>query len=140
MSGREAAPGCALPYPSVPDIGNQAEGQESQQRGEFQLDEPVEGLRSRKLDDSPYTFVRSGRPDAKVREGGRTVKDCLIAAGVNADRHREIIGVEVISEDGARWLAFLRGLVARGLTGTATVTSGDHVGLPCPSARGMPLL
>jgi len=32
-------------------------------------------------------------------------------------------------EDGAGWLAFLRGLVARGLSGVATVTSDDHAGL-----------
>ena len=55
----------------------------------------------------------------KVREGGRTVNvQCLVAAGVNADGHREILGVDVSSsEDGAGWLAFLRGLVARGLSG-----------------------
>jgi hypothetical protein len=67
----------------------------------------------------------------KVREGGRTVNvHCLVATGVNADGHREILGVDVTSsEDGAGWLAFLRGLVARGLTGVALVTSDDHVGL-----------
>src|SRR3954465_12976983 len=32
-------------------------------------------------------------------------------------------------EDGAGWLAFLRGLVARGLSGVALVTSDDHAGL-----------
>ena len=31
---------------------------------------------------------------------------CLIATGVNADGHREILGVDVTSsEDGAGWLA-----------------------------------
>jgi hypothetical protein len=48
----------------------------------------------------------------KVREGGRVVNvHALVATGVNADRHREILGVAVTSaEDGAGWLAFLRDL------------------------------
>ena len=43
---------------------------------------------------------------------------------MNAEGHREVLGFDVITtEDGARWLAFLRGLVARGLSGTALVIS-----------------
>jgi transposase-like protein len=43
---------------------------------------------------------------------------------VNADGHREILGLQVTSaEDGAGWLAFFRGLTARGLTGVQLVTS-----------------
>ena len=42
------------------------------------------------------------------------------------------------SEDGAGWLAFLRGLVARGLSGVAMVTSDDHVGLVNAIAAVMP--
>jgi len=53
-----------------------------------------------------------------VREGGRIVNvACVVATGVNADGYREVLGVDVITtEDGAGWLAFLRSLVARGLT------------------------
>ena len=96
-----------------------------------ELDEMVEGFRSRRLDGGPYTFVWIDALTQKVREGGRTVNvHCLIATGVNADGHREILGVDVTSsEDGAGWLAFLRGLVARGLSGVALVTSDDHAGL-----------
>jgi transposase-like protein len=96
-----------------------------------ELDELVEGFRSRPLDRGPYTFVWVDALTQKVREGGRTVNvHCLIATGVNADGHREILGVDVTSsEDGAGWLAFLRGLVARGLSGVALVTSDDHAGL-----------
>jgi putative transposase len=96
-----------------------------------ELDELVEGFRSRPLDRGPYTFVWIDALTQKVREGGRTVNvHCLIATGVNADGHREILGVDVTSsEDGAGWLAFLRGLVARGLSGVALVTSDDHAGL-----------
>ncbi len=54
----------------------------------------------------------------------------LLAAGVNADGHREILGLQVTSaEDGAGWLAFFRDLTARGLTGVALVTSDAHRGL-----------
>jgi transposase-like protein len=54
----------------------------------------------------------------------------LIAVGVNADGHRELLGRQVSStEDGAGWLAFFRDLVARGLSGVALVTSDAHRGL-----------
>jgi transposase-like protein len=67
----------------------------------------------------------------KVREGGRIINVAVvIAVGVNRDGHREILGLDVItSEDGAGWLAFLRGLVARGLAGTSLVISDAHPGL-----------
>jgi putative transposase len=66
----------------------------------------------------------------KVREGGRVVPvHALLATGVNADGHREILGLDVTSgEDGAGWLVFFRGLVARGLSGVALVTSDAHAG------------
>jgi transposase-like protein len=55
----------------------------------------------------------------KVRENGRTViVHALVARGVTADGQREVLSLEVVSgEDGAGWLAFLRSLVARGLSG-----------------------
>jgi putative transposase len=67
----------------------------------------------------------------KVREGGRVVNvHALLAVGVNADGHREILGLQVTSaEDGAGWLAFFRDLTARGLAGAALVTSDAHRGL-----------
>jgi transposase-like protein len=105
-----------------------------------ELDEMVEGFRSRRLDGGPYTFMWIDALTQKVREGGRTVNvHCLIATGVNADGHREILGVDVTSsEDGAGWLAFLRGLVARGLSGVALVTSDDHAGLVSAVASVLP--
>jgi putative transposase len=105
-----------------------------------ELDDLVEGFRSRRLDGGPYTFMWVDALTQKVREGGRTVNvHCLIATGVNADGHREILGVDVTSsEDGAGWLAFLRGLVARGLSGVALVTSDDHAGLVSAIASVLP--
>jgi len=105
-----------------------------------ELDEVVEGFRSRPLDGGPYTFVWIDALTQKVREGGRTVNvHCLIAAGVNAGGCREILGIDVTSsEDGAGWLAFLRGLVARGLSGVALVISDDHAGLVNAVAAVLP--
>ena len=63
----------------------------------------------------------------------------LLATGVNADGHREILGLDVTSgEDGAGWLAFFRGLVARGLKGTMLVTSDAHAGLVAAIGATLP--
>ena len=54
----------------------------------------------------------------------------MVATAVNADGKREVLGIDVgTSEDGAVWLSFLRGLVARGLSGVELVTSDAHQGL-----------
>ena len=105
-----------------------------------ELDEMVEGFRSRRLDGGPYTFMWIDALTQKVREGGRTVNvHALIATGVNADGKREILGIDVASsEDGAGWLAFLRGLVARGLSGVQLVTSDCHQGLRDAIASVLP--
>ena len=53
-----------------------------------------------------------------------------VATAVNAEGRREIIGMDVgTSEDGAFWLAFLRSLSARGLSGVELVISDAHRGL-----------
>ncbi len=54
-----------------------------------------------------------------MREDGRIAQvSVVVATAVNADGKREVLGIDVgTSEDGAFWLAFLRGLVARGLSG-----------------------
>ena len=63
-----------------------------------ELDDMVTGFRSRPLDAGPYTFVWIDALTQKVREGGRTVNvHALIATGVNADGHREILGLDVAS-------------------------------------------
>ena len=105
-----------------------------------ELDEMAEGFRSRPLDAGPYTFMWTGALTQKVREGGRTVNvHALIATAVNAGGKREIPGIDVASsEDGAGWLAFLRGLVARGLSGVQLVTSDCHQGLRDAIASVLP--
>lgn len=95
------------------------------------LDARVAEFRNRPLDGSPYTFVWLDALMQKVREGGRVVNvACLVAVGVNRDGHREILGVDVAtSENGSGWVAFLRSLVARGLSGVQLVISDAHGGL-----------
>ena len=67
----------------------------------------------------------------KVREEGRIVNvSVAVATAVNTEGRREIIGMDVgTSEDGAFWLAFLRSLSARGLSGVDLVISDAHRGL-----------
>jgi len=104
------------------------------------LDAQVEAFRSRPLDHGPYTFVWIDALTQKVREGGRiTGIHVLVATAVNADGRREILGLDVTSaEDGAGWLAFLRGLVARGLAGVQLVVSDAHRGLVDAIAATLP--
>src|ERR687885_210280 len=104
------------------------------------LDAQVEAFRNRPLDAGPYTFVWLDALAIKVREGGRTVNvHALIAVGVNADGQREVLGLEVASEeDGAGWLGFLRGLCARGLAGVRLVISDAHRGLVDAIAATLP--
>jgi putative transposase len=96
-----------------------------------ELDAEVAAFRNRPLDGGPYTYVSMDAVTQKVREGGRIVNVAVVVAvGVNAEGHREVLGFDVITtEDGAGWLAFLRGLVARGLAGTTLVISDAHHGL-----------
>jgi len=104
------------------------------------LDAQVAAFRSRPLDAGPYTFVWVDALTVKVREDGRVVNvHALIATGVNADGHREILGLDVASaEDGAGWLAFLRGLVARGLSGVQLVIADAHPGLVAAIGSALP--
>ena len=106
-----------------------------------ELDEHVEQFRTRRLADAgPFAFVAADALVLKVREGGRVVPvHVLVATGVNADGHREILGVQVTSsEDGAGWLAFFRDLTARGLTGVKLVTSDAHRGLVSAISATLP--
>jgi len=105
------------------------------------LDAHVAEFRTRSLAEAgPFTFVAADALVLKVREGGRVVPvHALVATGVNADGHREILGVQVTtSEDGAGWLAFFRDLTARGLSGVRLVTSDAHAGLTAAISATLP--
>jgi putative transposase len=94
------------------------------------LDDEVERFRARPLT-AAYPYVWLDATFVKVRENGRVVSQAVVlAVGVRASGEREVLGVDVgPSEDGAFWLQFLRGLVARGLAGVQLVISDAHQGL-----------
>jgi putative transposase len=104
------------------------------------LDGIVEDFRTRPLDAAPYPYLVLDALEVKCREGGRTVSACVVhAVAVNRDGFRESLGLDVVtSEDGAAWLAFLRSLVARGLSGVRLVTSDAHPGLVDAVAATLP--
>ncbi len=104
------------------------------------LDAIVEDFRTRPLDGAPYAYVTLDALVVKCREGGRTVNVCVVhAVGVNKDGFRESLGLDVVTaEDGAAWLAFMRGLVARGLAGVKLVSSDAHPGLVDAIAATLP--
>jgi putative transposase len=95
------------------------------------LDVVVESFRTRPLDAGPYRYVWIDALTQKCREGGRIVNVCaVIATAVNGNGQREVLGIDVVTEeDGAAWTAFLRGLVARGLSGVELMISDAHQGL-----------
>ena len=95
-----------------------------------ELDTEVERFRTRKLvGDYPYVWLDG--TFVKVRDNGRVVSQAIvIAIGVTATGEREVLGLDVgPTESGAFWLAFLRSLVARGLSGVRLVISDAHSGL-----------
>src|SRR6188472_2531852 len=75
-----------------------------------ELDEHVEQFRTRPLDQGPYTFLAADALTMKVREHGRVVLvHALVATGVNADGHREVLGLDICSaESEAGWLTLCR--------------------------------
>jgi putative transposase len=96
------------------------------------LDREGEQFRSRPLGEATYPYVWLDATYVKARASGRVSSQAVvIAIGLNAATGtREVLGLDVgPSEDGAFWLAFLRGLVARGLAGVQLVVSDAHEGL-----------
>ena len=93
-----------------------------------ELDEEVERFRSRPLEGA-YPYVWVDATYVKARQHGRVASVAVVIAfGVKAQTgEREVLGFDVgPSEDGAFWSAFLRSLVARGLSGVRLVTSDAH--------------
>jgi transposase-like protein len=96
-----------------------------------ELDRAVKAFRERRLDELRYPYLWLDAKFEKVREGGRIVQMAFLhAIAVNERGERESLGCEVgAAESGASWTAFLRSLVARGLSGVVLVTSDAHAGL-----------
>src|SRR3712207_6072678 len=95
------------------------------------LDAEVSAFRDRSLAEQAFPYVFLDATYCKARVNRRVVaQSVVIATGVAADGHREVLGFAVgDSEDGAFWTAFLRSLKARGLAGTQLVISDAHTGL-----------
>jgi putative transposase len=95
------------------------------------LDAEVAAFRDRSLAEMAFPYVFLDATYCKARVDRRVVSQAVvIATGVAADGHREVLGFAVgDSEDGAFWTAFLRSLKARGLGGTQLVISDAHTGL-----------
>ncbi len=96
-----------------------------------ELDATVAEFRNRPLDTGPYRYLWIDALTQKVREGGRVVNvSAVIATVANAEGRREIAGFDIVTtEDTASWTEFLRGLVARGLSGVELVISDAHGGI-----------
>jgi putative transposase len=97
-----------------------------------ELEAEVERFRTRPLNEALYPYVWLDATYVKARASGRVAGQAVVLAiGLNgATGQREVLGLDVgPSEDGAFWLAFLRGLVARGVAGVQLVVSEAHEGL-----------
>jgi len=94
------------------------------------LDPIVKSWNERDLSEKGVSLSSGGCSGYK-RKGGRVrVQSVLIAAGVNRDGYREILGLMIgDSECEASWSEFFAWLKRRGLKGVDLVVSDDHRGL-----------
>ena len=90
----------------------------------------IDEWRKRPLESEyPYVFVDGVWH--KRSWGGRVENvSVLVAIGINAEGHREVIGVtEGMREDSASWEQFFRGMIERGLKGVRLVVGDRCAGL-----------
>jgi len=98
-------------------------------RAVAELDQQLQAWRERSL--GRYKYLWLDARYEKVRIDG-IVRDAavLMAAGLNLDGKREVLGVSTsLSEAEIHWRSFLESLTQRGLTGVELITSDDHAGL-----------
>jgi putative transposase len=95
------------------------------------LDPLVTGWNERPLSGTLYPFLLVDALVLKIREDGRVrARSALIATGITASGHREILGLTIgDSESEASWGAFFQSLKSRGLRGVDLVVSDHHGGL-----------
>jgi putative transposase len=89
----------------------------------------IEEWRQRKLTES-YPYVYLDGIFLKRSWGGEVVSvSVLVAIGVSTDGYREVLGaMEGAREDKASWMAFLRHLKERGLSGSVLFIADKHLG------------
>lgn len=90
----------------------------------------IEAWRNRKIEgEHPYVFL-DGIWLKRTWAGEVRKVAVLVAIGVNAEGHREILGIcEGMQEDKESWLSFIRHLKSRGLSGVRLVVSDKCLGL-----------
>jgi putative transposase len=95
------------------------------------LDEQVVAFRERPLEGAyPYLWLDAKVEKVRGPDGRVRPKALVVAYAVHEAGYREVIGLDVgATESGAFWREFLRGLVARGLSGVELVVSDQHEGL-----------
>jgi transposase-like protein len=95
------------------------------------LDGDAQAFRHRDLSESAFPYVFLDATYCKARVDGKVVSQAVVVAfGVRADGHREILGVDVgHSETESFWTQFLASLTDRGLHGVHLVISDAHKGL-----------
>lgn len=71
----------------------------------------------------------------KCREGGRIVNTCcVIAAAVNCEGHREVLGLDIVtSEDGAGWASLALADAAVSASARQTIAATDFIRCPLDS-------
>jgi transposase-like protein len=96
-----------------------------------ELDADLAAFRERRLEGTRYPYLWLDAQYEKVRDGGRIVNAAfLVAIAANEHGEREVLGCTVASaESEASWTAFLRSLLARGLSGVRLVISDAHLGI-----------
>lgn len=102
-----------------------------------QIDADVAVLRGRRLDHQAFVYAWLDATYVHVRDSGQVVsKAVVIATGLRADGHREVLGVDIgDSENETFWTEFLRNLKDRGLAGVRLVISDAHAGLKAAIRR-----
>ena len=90
----------------------------------------IDAWRTRPLEDEyPYVFV-DGVWHKRSWGGSVENVSILVAIGIDAEGHREVIGVtEGMKEDRASWEQFFRGMIERGLKGVRLVVGDRCAGL-----------
>jgi hypothetical protein len=120
----------SLPPAVAPSWGDVLAEEEAGFRGPGTLDVGAEArsdavLRARRLDHQPFVYVWLDATYVHVREHRHVVsKAVVIATGLRADGHREVLGVDIgDSENETFWREFLTGPVDRGLAGVRLIIS-----------------
>ena len=101
------------------------------------LDADIEELCARPLDGSPVPYVWLDATYVKCRRGGRVASTAVVTAiGCDAGGWRRVLGVDVVdTESYDSWLAFLRKIRDRGVSGVELVVSDAHAGLVAAAAE-----